>query len=354
MSLVVVSLLVALSSSGYAAPTTQCACASIDTVIERTYGSKDSSLGTLRSPSCLPYLGNQKAIDDGRIYAHVLYQGQTAWLLTSDIYIKNCYESFDCVCATAAVDVLTGYGTGSAIITTLTTGQCVTLQGKIYNSTCGTWAHVSVNNKSGWIKKGNIVFHKNCGGHANPSSSSVQLIGCPQIITRAEWGARAPRDAYTKLSLTPYYAFIHHGATAGCQTRGECVRMIQSYQNFHMDGHGWSDIGYSFVIGEDGNVYEGRGWDAVGAHTYSYNSIGLGFCVIGNFMQRLPDQAARDVLQKLIACGVQNGKLTSTYTMLGHRDVGAKSGGTSCPGDTFYALIQNWPQYNAPVVRSTK
>ncbi|XP_046353074.2 uncharacterized protein LOC124132936 [Haliotis rufescens] len=354
MSLVIVSLVLALSSPACTAPASQCACASVDTVIERVFGSKDNSFGTLSSPSCLPYQGDQKAINDGRIYAHVLYQGQNAWLLTSDIYIKNCHESFDCVCATAAVDVLTGYGTGSTTMTTLTSGQCVTLQGKTYNSTAGTWLQVNANNKIGWIKKGNVVFHENCGGHSQAASSVVQLPGCPKIITRAEWGARAPRSPHVKLAHTPYYAFIHHGATAGCFTRGECVRMIQSYQNFHMDGHGWSDIGYSFVIGEDGNVYEGRGWDAVGAHTYNYNSRGLGFCVIGNFMQRLPHQAAQDVLQKIIACGVSNGKLTSTYTMLGHRDVGGASGATSCPGDMFYALIQKWPHYNAPVIPSTK
>jgi hypothetical protein len=39
----------------------------------------------------------------------------------------------------------------------------------------------------------------------------------------------------------------------------------------HMFCVGWSDIGYSFVVGEDGNVYEARGWDKVGAHTHNYN-----------------------------------------------------------------------------------
>jgi hypothetical protein len=29
----------------------------------------------------------------------------------------------------------------------------------------------------------------------------------------------------------------------------------------------YCDIGYSFLIGGDGNVYEGRGWDRVGSHT---------------------------------------------------------------------------------------
>jgi N-acetylmuramoyl-L-alanine amidase len=50
-----------------------------------------------------------------------------------------------------------------------------------------------------------------------------------------------------------------------------------------MDDLGYDDIGFNFVIGEDGNVYEGRGWDAVGAHTASYNTISIGICIIGDF-----------------------------------------------------------------------
>ena len=39
---------------------------------------------------------------------------------------------------------------------------------------------------------------------------------------------------------------------------------------------GWWDIGYSFLVGEDGNIYEGRGWNEIGAHTKGYNDVGLG------------------------------------------------------------------------------
>ena len=39
---------------------------------------------------------------------------------------------------------------------------------------------------------------------------------------------------------------------------------------------GWDDIGYSFMIGGDGSVFEGRGWDRVGAHTYGFNKRSLG------------------------------------------------------------------------------
>ena len=45
-------------------------------------------------------------------------------------------------------------------------------------------------------------------------------------------------------------------------------------QTFHMESKGWDDIGYNFMIGGDGAVYEGRGWDSQGAHTKGilYNS----------------------------------------------------------------------------------
>jgi N-acetylmuramoyl-L-alanine amidase len=31
---------------------------------------------------------------------------------------------------------------------------------------------------------------------------------------------------------------------------------MKATQNYHMDSLGWSDIGYNFLIGEDGRIYE--------------------------------------------------------------------------------------------------
>ena len=44
-------------------------------------------------------------------------------------------------------------------------------------------------------------------------------------------------------------------------------------QDWHINGNGWCDIGYSFLVGGDGNIYEGRGWDEIGAHTGGFNSV---------------------------------------------------------------------------------
>jgi len=43
----------------------------------------------------------------------------------------------------------------------------------------------------------------------------------------------------------------------------------------------------SFLIGNDGVVYEGTGWGVRGAHTYGYNANGTGIAFIGNYQGEL-------------------------------------------------------------------
>jgi len=50
-----------------------------------------------------------------------------------------------------------------------------------------------------------------------------------------------------------------------------------------MDNKKWSDIGYNFLVGEDGNVYEGRGWGKKGAHSIPFNNKSIGICIIGDY-----------------------------------------------------------------------
>jgi len=117
------------------------------------------------------------------------------------------------------------------------------------------------------------------------------------------------------------------------------MRNIQAY---HMDNRGWSDIGYSFLVGEDGKVYEGRGWSRVGAHTSGYNSVAIAVSFIGDFTSRNPNEQAMQAAKDLLDCGVRRGYLRSTYELFGHRDGGC----TACPGNTLYPTIQSWPNFS--------
>jgi len=67
---------------------------------------------------------------------------------------------------------------------------------------------------------------------------------------------------------------------------------------------GWADIGINFLVGEDGNTYEGSGWDRVGEQTGIYSSVSISVSLIGSFMTQNPNAAALSVTQQLIACGI--------------------------------------------------
>ncbi|MEE6512028.1 hypothetical protein FKM82_018929 [Ascaphus truei] len=165
--------------------------------------------------------------------------------------------------------------------------------------------------------------------------------GCPTIITKSQWGGRT---STCKTMPTPVpFVIIHHTAGTSCTTKSACITQVKGIQNYHMNSQKWCDIGYSFLVGEDGNVYEGRGWKTHGAHAPNYNARSIGISFIGTFTSRNPSTAAQNAAKNLIRCGVSKGYIKSNYILKGHRDVTA----TSCPGNTFYKTIRSWPRYQA-------
>ncbi|XP_022916754.1 peptidoglycan-recognition protein SC2-like [Onthophagus taurus] len=165
---------------------------------------------------------------------------------------------------------------------------------------------------------------------------------CPRIVTRAEWGARAASTSVLP-TFPPTHVVIHHTVTGACTTIAACSQIMRSMQNHHIDGNGWADIGYNFVVGGDGNVYTGRGWNRQGAHTVNFNSRSIGIAFIGTFTSGNPTAAAQNAAQQLIACGVAQGQIARNYRLMGHRQGAA----TACPGNTLFATIQRWPNWTS-------
>lgn len=92
------------------------------------------------------------------------------------------------------------------------------------------------------ILTSDYVWHFRKKKQFSESSSTHSTAGCPTIISRSEWGARAPTHHNGRLPTTPGHVYIHHGATPGCHTKADCIQRVQSYQNYHMDSHGMKDI----------------------------------------------------------------------------------------------------------------
>lgn len=206
----------------------------------------------------------------------------------------------------------------------------------------------------------------------------------PRIITRAEWGADESRRR-GRPEFHPVRKFvIHHTATGNGDRdpRGRLRSIYGSHLNRRSDdGDPWEDIGYNFVIDEQGRIYEGRrarryasgephhGEDPFlrgvrGAHAGEWNRGSVGIAVIGTYSGRRPTDATVEAVSDLIAwkcarhgldpTGVQawtnsNGDTHLLPTIVGHRDVRS----TSCPGDGIYALLGTIRRRTADKLAST-
>ena len=63
-------------------------------------------------------------------------------------------------------------------------------------------------------------------------------------------------------------------------------------------------------------MYEGRGWDRVGAHASGYNSLSIGIAFIGTFTNRKPNTAALNAAKQLICSGVSKVRFRRSFVFI--------------------------------------
>lgn len=158
-----------------------------------------------------------------------------------------------------------------------------------------------------------------------PGSDTIRLY------SRKEWGARPPRPLNDQ-PRAPREAFLHHTAGASGHKSLEAQKKeMRNIQNFHMDGRGWSDVAYHFLVFQPfGNVpyarvFEGRDWHKIPAAQEGHNTGTLAVCVVGDFTRVELKRNTRHAIAALLK-GHQAGR--ALVTLGAHNDVS----GTSCPG----------------------
>ena len=200
-----------------------------------------------------------------------------------------------------------------------------------------------------------------------PRDDLGQAVDQPPVVTRAQWGADesirkgAPKFApITKL-------FVHHTVTAPSDADPDPASTVRAIYAYHVQGNGWDDIGYNFLVDGQGRIYEGRharayqpgeiptgedgmGYGAVGAHVSGFNVGAMGVAVIGDYTAVAPSSKAMASVEDLLAWKADRHDIDATGSdpftpsdgaprtfpnIAGHRDAGS----TACPGNNLYPLL---------------
>uniref|UniRef100_A0A182QID0 Peptidoglycan recognition protein long class n=1 Tax=Anopheles farauti TaxID=69004 RepID=A0A182QID0_9DIPT len=164
-----------------------------------------------------------------------------------------------------------------------------------------------------------------------------------RLVTRTEWLAQPPRDELTDLKLPVNNVIIAHTATEACTTQTKCMYQVKLIQEFHAspDSRNFSDIAYQFLVGGDGNAYEGRGWTKQGAHTKGFNVDSICIAFIGTFIDNAPPISQLSAAKQLIQLGLNGNYLAANYNLYGHRQLAP----FESPGKALFDIIKTWPHW---------
>lgn len=161
-------------------------------------------------------------------------------------------------------------------------------------------------------------------------------------ISRDQWGARAPRPGPGQLDPSEVQGLAlhwpgfedgrvppHRGVDVVCQ-------LLRGWQNYHMDGNGWSDIAYQEAVDLDGNVYELRGLrnqSGANGDAYANEHYGAILLVIGPG-EHPTAEMIRATRERVTAF---RELFPGSRKVVGHAHIRPEP--TSCPGPAVLALL---------------
>lgn len=200
--------------------------------------------------------------------------------------------------------------------------------------------------------------HWACGDGYDPAcaetsrEAATYMIFELLIVRREAWGSYAPgsnpggfseevrETLYSDSNPGGYYeyegdlaniyntAVIHH--SGGENNEGNTSSNIEQS---HMREKGRYDIGYHFIIGSDGTIYEGRDIGARGVHVDEANTGKVGIVLLGNFNESSPTQAQIAALLGLL---LYLDAIFGIDDVGGHNDFNA----TDCPGENADEVVK--------------
>ena len=142
-------------------------------------------------------------------------------------------------------------------------------------------------------------------------------------ITRDEWGAIDTGKRLKGFWRRVQGIVIHH--TTGPSDRPWW--RVKGHDRYHVHTKGWDSIAYNWLVGETGEIFEGRGWKR-GAATRGWNSKTISVAYIGDSDDGLTERGKDSILT---AVGATRERYGDHLWVKCHKDFSQ----TTCPGETL-------------------
>lgn len=151
------------------------------------------------------------------------------------------------------------------------------------------------------------------------------------IISRAAWGATPWRGTVFAVPMSERTHFlVHYHGGKPRNDRGDAN--AKEIEGIHL-ANGWSGVGYNFIVGQDGGIREGRGWNLVGAHCPGHNRNGIGvYVAVGEDQEPTEEAKAAVVALYNEACRLARRTLVQSYHGFDYA--------TACPGKLLIAWVK--------------
>jgi len=158
-----------------------------------------------------------------------------------------------------------------------------------------------------------------------PLTSYYSDSDVPVILPRSTWnnslalsalmtwqpqtaGTSTPSDWQNVERIIVHDTGCDPSSNPTCNNNIDPIATIQAIYRYHAVTRGWGDIGYNYIIDQQGRIYEGRygGNGSRGAHVYvdrtedNFNYGSIGIVILGNYAKIQPSKAVYDSLARLV------------------------------------------------------
>ncbi len=182
-------------------------------------------------------------------------------------------------------------------------------------------------------------------------ATAKQKLGETRVRKREEWGVFDwPIIADVDFDWAHDTLVIHHSGNAILEewTPLRLEERHRAKKQMVFGGEGWADVGYHFIVDQEGVLFEGRNLLFKGSHVEGGNTGKIGIVILGDFEPSFWE-SDNELMESQRKTAIELIKLLKTLfptltTLGGHKDFKKDEDGnpaTECPGKTLYDQLDS-------------